>query len=182
MTVTATRRARTQRRLEAKANKAVPEQVKPQRARRTSDQQIADLEKKIEQVKRRAQEQKVKKDPALRHVSGALRAIDKALASSEDKATRSALSEARSGMAAVLALTGVLQPKGSGRTAGTSGTRIAPDVVLDYVQAHPGAQSEDIAAALGTGSAGIRPALVQLKADGKVTVHGKDRATRYSAS
>jgi hypothetical protein len=52
MPITSTRRPRTQRRLEAKAEKAQVE--KPIRIRRTSDQQIADLEKKIEQVKRRA--------------------------------------------------------------------------------------------------------------------------------
>src|SRR5688572_13431699 len=101
MTVTSTRRARTQRRLEAKANQAAAEEPKPQRIRRTSDQLIADLEEKIEQVKRRAAQTKVKKDPALRHVSGAVRSIDKALASCEDKATRSALSEARSGLACI---------------------------------------------------------------------------------
>ena len=87
------------------------------RTRRTPEQLIADLEKKIDQVKRRAEQRKAKKDPTLRHVTGAVRAIDKALAVSEDRATKSALDEARATLGAVLTLNGVMHPKGNGRVA-----------------------------------------------------------------
>jgi hypothetical protein len=88
MVLTTTRRPRTAKRLAAKAAAAEPKRT---RNVRTSEQRIADLEAQIEQVKRRAAAKRVKKDPALRYVSGALRSIDKALASSEDHASREAL-------------------------------------------------------------------------------------------
>lgn len=64
------RHPRTAKRLAVKAAAAEP---KPTRTIRTPDQRIADLEAQIEQVKRRAAAKKVKKDPSLRYVSGALR-------------------------------------------------------------------------------------------------------------
>ena len=62
----------------------------PKRHRRTAEQIIADLQAEIERIKARAVEQKARKDPALRHISSALRAIDKALGETKDKATRTA--------------------------------------------------------------------------------------------
>lgn len=156
---------------------------KPTRTIRTAEQRIADLEAQIEQVKRRAAAKKVKKDPAVRYVSGALRSIDKALASSEDQATRAALNEARVGLAAVLMLSGVVVPAGRGRTGPrVTGPVLSEDALLAYIQAHPGSRSENIAVGLGTDTAGIRPSLVALKQAGRLVVEGKARATRYSAS
>ena len=43
-----------------------------QRTRRTPEQRIADLEKKIEQVRRRAEQRKAKRDPTLKYVAGAV--------------------------------------------------------------------------------------------------------------
>ncbi len=63
----------------------------PKRARRTAEQRIADLQSEIERIKARTAQQKAKKDPALRHISGAVRAIDKAMGETKDKATRTAL-------------------------------------------------------------------------------------------
>ena len=51
--------------------------------------------------------------------------------------------------------------------------------LLDYIRAHPGQRTEEIAAGLGTDTAGVRPALVALKQAGAVVVEGKARATRY---
>jgi hypothetical protein len=136
-----------------------------------------------EQVKRRAAAKKVKRDPALRYVSGAIRSIDKALSASEDHASRAALLDARSGLAAILSLSGVVVPAGRGRTGPRGvGPVIAEDALLAYIQAHPGSRSEDIAAGLGTDTAGIRPALVGLKQAGRLVVEGKARATRYSVA
>ena len=176
MVLTSTRRPRTAKRLAAKAVAAEPKQ----RTQRTPEQRIADLEAQLEQVKRRAAVQKVKKDPALRYVSGAIRSIDKALSSSEDKASREALSEARTSLAAILTLSGALVPAGNGKAkrAG-AGPVIEEGVLLAYIQAHPGSRTEEIAAGLGTDTAGVRPALVALKQNGRVVVEGKARATRY---
>jgi phage shock protein A len=140
MTTTTTRRhARTESRLKAKAEKAEP---KLTRTQRTAEQRIADLEAQIEQVKRRAAAKKVKKDPALRHVSGALRSIDKALASSEDKPTREALSEARTSLAAILTLSGAMVPAGRARAKPRGvGPVIEEDALLAYIKAHPGSRS-----------------------------------------
>jgi hypothetical protein len=177
--ITSTRRhARTEARLAHKAAAAEPKSIRTQR---TAEQRIADLEAQIEQVKRRAAAKKVKKDPALRYVSGALRSIDKALASSEDKPTREALTEARTGLAAILTLSGAMVPAGRGRAKPRGvGPVIEEDALLAFIQAHPGSRSEDIAVGLGTDTVGIRGALVALKQAGAVGVEGKARATRYS--
>ena len=65
------------------------------RTRRTHEQLIADLQAEIASIKARADREKAKKDPALRHVASATRAIDKALELSQDKVLRTALNEAR---------------------------------------------------------------------------------------
>ena len=84
------------------------------RTRRTPEQLIEDLQKKIEQVKARAARAKVKKDPALRHINGAVRSIDKAAKATGDHAVRKALEDARATQGACLAMNGakgVLKPK-----------------------------------------------------------------------
>ena len=179
MVVTSTRRARTEARRAAKAAKSEPKQT---RNVRTAEQRIADLEAQIEQVKRRAAAKKAKKDPALRHINGAIRSIDKALSSSQDKPTREALTEARTGLAAILTLSGALVPAGRGGRAKPRGVGpvIEEGRLLDYIRAHPRQRTEEIAAGLGTDTAGIRPALVALKQGGRVEAKGKARATRYS--
>lgn len=154
------------------------------RTRRTPDQLIAELEARIAQVKRRAETQKVKKDPALKHIAGAVRSIDKALAATQDAATRTALAEARAALAAVLTFNGVVVSSGS-KARGTSlngGAKLDAERVAKYIADHPGSRAEDIATALGTGTALLRPALMKLKSLGAVEPKGKARATRYYAS
>ena len=85
------------------------------RTRRTPEQIIAELEARIASVKRRAETQKVRKNPAMRHLAGAIRSIDKALAATQDAATRAAVGEARTALAAVLTLNGVVVASGGGR-------------------------------------------------------------------
>ena len=154
------------------------------RTRRTPELIIAELEARIAQVKRRAETQKVKKDPALRHVSLAVRSMDKAMAATQDAATRTAVGEARAALAAVLTLNGVVVSGGS-KAKGASlngGARLEPERVARYIADHPGSRAEDIATALGTGTAQLRPALMKLKSLGAVEPKGKARATRYYAS
>src|SRR5688572_27705792 len=126
---------------------------------------IAELEARIASVKRRAETQKVKKDPALRHVSLAVRSMDKAMAASQNAATRTAVGEARSALAAVLTLNGVVVSGGSKARGASVNGGVKPDAerVARYISDHPGSRAEDIAKALGTGTAELRPALMKLK-------------------
>jgi hypothetical protein len=81
-----------------------------QRHRRSSEELIADLQRKIEEVRQRQAAQKLKQSAAVRAALGALRLIDKGLASasSEDDAeVRQALSSAREPLAAFLESRGI---------------------------------------------------------------------------
>ena len=150
------------------------------RSRRTPEQLVADLQAKIAQVQARAAQAKVRKDPALRHMTAALRSIDKAHEASADKATREALSEARAKLAGYLALDAA-SADGAGTLVPPS-RRVKPasDRVLAYITKHPGSRSEQIAAELGTDALSLRAVLHQLREDGRVKAEGKARATRYS--
>lgn len=64
--------------------------AKHKRQRRRIDQMIADLDAKVAAIKERAARKQAKADPALRHVSAALRSIDMALAEARDPATKKA--------------------------------------------------------------------------------------------
>jgi len=151
-------------------------------ARRTETQRIADLEAQIAALKARAQRKQVKKDPSLRHISGAVRSIDKAMAESGDAATRQALAEARSTLSACLSLSGVVMAAGTkARGRRGAGSSVDESSLLAYVEAHPGARGEQIAAALGTDSNTIRPAMQRLIAARKVKTHGQRRGMTYAA-
>jgi len=151
------------------------------RTRRTPEELIKDLEAKIAQVKVRAEQRKAKKDPTLKHVSAAVRSLDKALGEAQDTATKTVLNEARASLSAVLSLDGANGKGGRGVLVprATAGPRIAADEVLDFITQHSGSRSEEIAAGLGTDTKGIRSALQKLKATRRVETKGKARAMRY---
>jgi hypothetical protein len=150
------------------------------RTRRSPDDIVADLQAKIDKIKAKAEQAKVKKDPALRHISGAIRAIEKATAASSDAVTREALTEVWTILTACLAMSGALP--GGRKTLIPGARREKPDPgrVLAYLNEHPGSPAERIAAELGTDTDRLRPVLHQLRDDGKVRVEGKARATRYA--
>ena len=159
----------------------MPATKKKSRTRRSADDRIAALQAQIAKIQTRAQEQKVKKDPALRHMSGALRSIDKALKESDDKATREALNEARATLSACLALGGAAPMNGKATLVPKSrGEKPDPARVLAYIKKHPGSRAEEICAEFGTDTAALRPVLHQLRDDGEIKVEGKARATRYT--
>ena len=154
----------------------------PKRARRTAEERITDLKAEIERIKARSVQQMARKDPTLRHISGAVRAIDKAMGETRDKATRSALMEARATLSACLALNGA-DPVRGGREVVSKPRAAAPpdsDQVLEYIRGRPGSRSEEICGELGTDAASLRPVLHRLRDTGKVKVEGKARATKYS--
>lgn len=153
------------------------------RVRRSPEQLIADLQAKIEAVKRRAAQQKVKKSPALRHMSAALKSIDKALGETNDAATRQALTEVRTTIAAALGINGAAVSSGVVKPSG--GRRSSQDVanlserLLDYVSQNPGQRGEEIASALDTDTATMRLPMRKLIADKKVKTQGEKRGMRY---
>jgi predicted ArsR family transcriptional regulator len=149
---------------------------KPTRTRRTPEQLIEDLQKQIEAVKARAARAKVKKDPALRHINGAVRSIDKAAKATGDNAVRKALEDARATLGACLAMNpkGVLTPK-------RAAARVDPAAVLAYVRKNAGSSAEQIADAQGTDTKTLRPVLRELIEAGEVKASGKARGTRYAA-
>lgn len=150
--------------------------------RRSEEERIAELEQKIAAIKARAARAKAKKDPALRHMHAAVRAIDQALAASSDHATREALGEARSTLAACLALTGAA-PRGTlvpqPRRAAAA---ISEEALLSHVRQHPGQRGEEIARVFGTDTASVRPVMKGLIQKGLVRAEGQARATSYAAN
>jgi hypothetical protein len=151
------------------------------RQRRSEEQRIAELEARIADLKARAERKKAKKNPTLKHVSLALRAIDKALAAAEDSATRQALSECRTGLSAVLSLHGITVPGGRSNNAprGRGSDRVSAEQLLAHVTKHPGQRGEEIAAALGTDTTTMRPVMHKLIGDKKVKTTGQRRGMQY---
>ena len=157
---------------------------KATRTRRTPEQLIEDLQKQIEAVKARAARAKVKKDPALRHINGAVRSIDKAAKATGDNAVRKALEDARATLGACLAMNGAA-PKGVLKPAKRGPARAAaavdPGAVFTYVKNNPGSSGEQIADEMATDTATLRPVMRELIEAGQVKATGKARGTRYAA-
>ncbi|HEV8244452.1 MAG TPA: hypothetical protein VGP93_01660 [Polyangiaceae bacterium] len=149
--------------------------------RRTEEQRIAQLEAQIAELKAKAAARKVQKDPALKHVSKALKAVDAAASETKDAAMRQALEEARSTLSACLQLKGVtLTPRGSSRKRPASGGSVDRQTLLAHVRSNPGSRGEQIAAALGTDVKVMRPIMKSLIADGEVETKGERRGMTYS--
>lgn len=154
------------------------------RIRRNEDQLIADLEAKIAQLQRRAAQKKVKRDPALKHINAAVKSIDKAMAETGDAATRTALDEARGTLAACLTLNGATARTDRGvinPQARRSHGAVNGDAHLEHIRQNPGQRGEHIAAALGTDTTTMRPAMHKLIADKRVRTRGERRGMTYAA-
>lgn len=149
-----------------------------QRQRRTLDQKIADLQAKIAALKDREAEKQAQADPALRHARLALRAIDKALAATENATTQRALNGARATLGECL---GMAKAEG-GRVRRSAGEiSNLGDALLNYVRNNPGQRGEEIAAAMATDSGTIRPVMKKLISAGKVATQGQRRGMTYAA-
>lgn len=154
------------------------------RTRRSPQQQIADLQAKIATIQQRAERKKAMQDPALKHVTSALRSIERALAECKDPAMRKSLGEARELLgSSAPSRVAVLVPAGGGgrRSKKAAAPRTDPAAVLRFLQDHPGSRCEDIAQALETDSRALSTLLKGLKTDGKAKTEGQARGTRYFA-
>jgi len=147
------------------------------RQRRTIDQQIADLQAKIAAIKERDARKKAKSDPALRHASVAARAVDKALAATDDARIRKLLDQARSALGSCLGVEVSPESNSARRVANDA----LPEALMAYVSSNPGQRGEQIAAALGTDAGTIRPVMKRLIGDGKVRTKGQRRGMTYAA-
>lgn len=151
------------------------------RSRRSEEERIRALEAQIQTLKARAAAKKVRRDPALKHISTAVRLVDKALAATEDAAMRQALDEARATLSACLSLNGIAprSPKGVLVPRARPEARVDAQAVLAQVQAHPGQRGEEIAAALATDSKSMRPVMRRLIDSKKVKTRGQRRGMTY---
>ena len=157
--------------------------MKASRQHRTEEARIAELEAKIAAIRARAERKKVKRDPSLRHISAAVRSVDKALGESSDAATRRALDEARSTLSACLSLSGVIVAAGTkSRVRSASGASVDEGTLLTYVRTNPGQRGEQIAQALGTDTKAMRPVMKRLIEGGKVRTRGERRGMQYAAT
>ncbi len=149
------------------------------RQRRTPEQLVADLQAKIDAIKQRAERAKTKRDPSLRYIAKAQKAVEAAMAETTDGATRQALQEAHATLTAALALNGVVVAHAAAPRARRVSAEDLGDRLLAHVQKHPGQRGEEIAAALGTDSFAMRPSMKRLVEAGAVKTEGRNRGMRY---
>jgi hypothetical protein len=151
-------------------------------SRRSEEDRIRALEAQIEALKQRKVRKLQRRDPALKHMHAAVRSIDKAMSENHDAAARQGLADARSTLTACLALTstapkGTLVPQPRRSVGGVS-----EDALLSHVRQNPGHRGEQIATALGTDTATVRPVMKRLIRAGRVKTAGQARAMSYSAA
>ena len=162
----------------AKKKQQPKEAPTPRRKRRSIDEQIADLQAKISAIKEREARKQAKADPALRHVSAALRSIDKALEASSDSHIKKTLGEARSVLSKLVGGEGGENGRVR-RTAAEMGD--LAEALLAYLHSNPGQRGEQIAEALDSDTGTIRPVMKKLIEAGKVTTEGQRRGMTYTA-
>lgn len=122
----------------------------------------------------------------MRYTLAAVRSMDKAMAMATDAVLRKAIEESRGGLAAYLALQGVVPGARAGPQArvvrrSTEAREQTGASLLDYVRDHPGQRSEDIATALGSDMKAIRRPIQALIAEQEIRTTGARRGMRYYA-
>ncbi len=142
---------------------------------------IADLQAEIERLKHRATQRQVTRSPAIRHTTHALKAIDTAMAQSDDAVLRRALDEARATLVACLAVQGITVPSSNGKVR-RGASAVDASALLAQIQQHGGQRGEEIAKALGTDTTTMRPVMHKLIAEKKVRTRGERRGMQYFAA
>jgi len=160
-----------------------PQQAPTQRRRRRGiDERIAALEAKIAAVKEREARRHAKADPTLRYAAAALRSIDKARVSTNDAATQKILSAARASVESVLNQASSAPASAPIRLRRSAGEiEHLGDALFAYLRSNPGQRGQQIAEALCTDMATIRPAMKRLIEAGKVKTEGQRRGMTYEA-
>lgn len=163
--------------------KSTPSKAPAPRKRRGIEDRIAALEAQIARIREREARRKAKSDPALRQVAIALKAVDKALATIQDEQARTTLDGARANLRALLR-----SDAGAAPSRETGRARRSPadlqdlgETLLGYVRSHPGLRGEQIAEALATDAATIRPVMKRLIEAGQVRTSGQRRGMTYTA-
>lgn len=154
--------------------------------RLTTEDRIKQLEAKIAKIKERAERQKVRSNPSVRFMKGALKSLSQAIEATDDAVIRKPLSEARENVSACLGLLGVsskrergtLTPRPRRAPAKKTENLHANDVVA-YLKANPGSNSESITKQLDTSAATLRGTMRGLIDQGVVRTEGERRGTRY---
>jgi hypothetical protein len=153
------------------------------RNRRTPEQLIKDLEAKIEEVKQRAAAKRVKASGEGKALVTAVKALDKALASSTGD-TQRAIEAARAILAERLAEMGL----GAGAGGASKGERVRRSTedleelaasIRAHVQANPGARLEEISADIDVPSKDLKRPVQLLLGNGELRTEGQKRGTRY---
>ena len=94
----------------AKRNPSAAPQARAKRHRRSSEELIADLQRKIDDVRRRQESLQLKKSPGVRAALAALQTLEKGLAASDaddDRELHQALTSAREPLAAFVEARGI---------------------------------------------------------------------------
>ena len=165
----------------AKKRQQSKEAPTSRRKRRSIDEQIADLQAKISEIKDREARRQARADPALKFASTAMRAVDKALQATDDGRNKKLLGQARSALAACLGVEDGAAKGGAATNSRRVASDLLPEDLLTYVRNNPGQRGEQIAKALGTDAGTIRPAMKQLINAGKIKTEGQKRGMTYSA-